>query len=60
MSETLQLTEELLSTQDNVLAEAFRIIDGALGIMMSRELVSSGEVTDLLLDVRNSLTTPTP
>ena len=28
--------------------------------MMSRELVSSGEVTDVLLDVRTLLTLPAP
>jgi hypothetical protein len=32
------------------------IIDGALAQMMQRELVSSGEVADLLLDVRTLLT----
>lgn len=42
---------------DAVIAEALTIIDGALGQMMSRELVSSGEVADLLLDVRSLLTT---
>jgi hypothetical protein len=43
---------------DAVIAEALAVIDGALGQMMSRELVSSGEVADLLLDVRTLLTTP--
>jgi hypothetical protein len=28
--------------------------------MMRRELVSSGEITDVLLDVRTLLTTPAP
>ncbi|HUG00168.1 MAG TPA: hypothetical protein VMM60_18730 [Ilumatobacter sp.] len=41
---------------DRVLAEALGIIDGALAQMMQRELVSSGEVADLLLDVRTLLT----
>lgn len=41
---------------DRVLAEALGIIDGALAKMMQRELVSSGEVADLLLDVRTLLT----
>ena len=36
------------------------MIDQALGNMMSRELVSSNEVADLLLDVRSALTTPLP
>lgn len=41
---------------DAVLAEALSVIDGALAHMMQRELVSSGEVADLLLDVRMLLT----
>lgn len=39
-----------------VLAEAVAVIDGALAQMMHRDLVSSGEVADLLLDVRTLLT----
>ncbi len=39
-----------------VIAEAVTVIDGALAQMMQRELVSSGEVADLLLDVRMLLT----
>jgi hypothetical protein len=39
-----------------VVSEAVRVIDGALAQMMQRELVSSGEVADLLLDVRMLLT----
>jgi len=39
-----------------VLAEAVTVIDGALALMMQRELVSSGEVADLLLDLRMLLT----
>jgi hypothetical protein len=39
-----------------VLSEAVSVIDGALAQMMQRELVSSGEVADLLLDVRMLLT----
>lgn len=42
--------------RDAVLAEAVSVIDGALAQMMQRELVSSGEVADLLLDVRTLLT----
>jgi hypothetical protein len=41
---------------ERVLGEALSIIDGALAQMMQRELVSSGEVADLLLDVRTLLT----
>lgn len=39
-----------------VLTEAVTVIDTALAQMMQRELVSSGEVADLLLDVRTLLT----
>ena len=39
-----------------VLTEAVTVIDRALAQMMQRELVSSGEVADLLLDVRMLLT----
>lgn len=39
-----------------VLTEAVNVIDTALAQMMQRELVSSGEVADLLLDVRTLLT----
>lgn len=42
--------------RDAVVAEAVSVIDGALAQMMQRELVSSGEVADLLLDVRTLLT----
>lgn len=41
-----------------VITEAVRVIDTALGQVMSRELVSSGEVTDVLLDLRSLLTVP--
>ena len=40
-----------------VINEALGVIDDALARMMRRELVSSGEVADLLLDVRMLLTT---
>lgn len=43
-------------SQRDVVAEAVSVIDGALAQMMQRELVSSGEVADLLLDVRSLLT----
>jgi hypothetical protein len=39
-----------------VIDEALGIIDRALREMLNRELVSSGEVADLLLDVRSLLT----
>jgi len=45
-------------TTDAVIHEALSVIDKALSQMMSRELVSSGEITDVLLDVRSLLTMP--
>jgi len=45
-------------TNEAVINEALTIIDKALSQMMRRELVSSGEITDVLLDVRALLTTP--
>ena len=41
---------------EEVINEALGVIDSALAKMMSRELVSGGEVADLLLDVRSLLT----
>ena len=43
---------------DTVISEALTVIDSALSRMMTRELVTSGEVTDVLLDVRSLLTLP--
>jgi hypothetical protein len=40
---------------DAVIREALGVIDEALAQMVQRELVSSGEVADLLLDVRSLL-----
>ncbi len=42
-----------------VITEALSVIDKALAEMLRRELVSSGEVADLLLDVRSLLTATT-
>lgn len=39
-----------------VVTEAVAVIDGALARMMQRDLVSSTEVADLLLDLRTLLT----
>lgn len=50
----------MTETNDAVIHEALTVIDKALSQMMSRELVSSGEVTDVLLDVRSLLTLPAP
>ena len=41
----------------DVINEALSIIDSALSDLVKRELVSTGEVSDILLDVRNLLTT---
>lgn len=49
-------TTEERAQHEAVVAEAVSVIDGALAKMMQRELVSSGEVADLLLDVRMLLT----
>ena len=46
----------MTETTEAVISEAVSVIDKALGQMMSRELVSAGEVTDVLLDVRSLLT----
>lgn len=35
--------------------EAIELIDGALPTFMSRELVSTDEMSDLLIDIRNLL-----
>jgi hypothetical protein len=43
-------------SHDAVIAEALAVIDQSLRKVMGRELVSSGEVADLLLDVRMLLT----
>jgi hypothetical protein len=50
----------MTETTEAVIHEALSVIDKALGQMMSRELVSSNEVTDVLLDVRSLLTLPVP
>ncbi len=57
ISETSSVdTDEAAVARSAVLTEAVSVIDGALAQMMQRELVSSGEVADLLLDVRMLLT----
>ncbi len=47
---------DVLGASDAVIREALTVIDQALGQIMSRELMSSGEVADVLLDVRSLLT----
>ena len=49
------MSEATVETNTEVVNEAVRIIDAALSQMMSRELVSAGEVTDVLLDLRTLL-----
>lgn len=44
------------SREAAVIIEALTVIDKALAEMLHRELVSTGEVADLLLDVRLLLT----
>jgi hypothetical protein len=55
---TLDAAPDLDPDQDHdqVVAEAVSVIDGALARMMQRDLVSSTEVADLLLDLRTLLT----
>ena len=48
----------MTDTNEAVISEALGVIDKALAQMLRRELVSSGEVTDVLLDVRTLLTAP--
>lgn len=46
----------MIDTREPVITEALAVIDKALAEMLRRELVSSGEVADLLLDLRTLLT----
>ncbi len=48
----------MTDTNEAVITEALAVIDTALAQMLRRELVSSNEVADLLLDVRSLLTHP--
>jgi hypothetical protein len=43
---------------DEMISEALAVIDKGLGELGHRELVSSNEVADLLLDVRTLLASP--
>jgi hypothetical protein len=45
---------------DEMISEALAVIDKGLGELGHRELVSSNEVADLLLDVRTLLASPAP
>lgn len=55
-SDTQTLDPAADADDREVVTEAIAVIDGALGRMMQRDLVSSGEVADLLLDLRTLLT----
>jgi hypothetical protein len=55
-STTVDHVETLERETRDVIAEALAIIDKNLGSLVQRELVSSAEITDLLLDVRSLLT----
>lgn len=54
MTQTRELRDQ------DVITEALQVIDRALGEMLHRELVSTDEVADLLLDVRTLLTQQQP
>ncbi|MFP3902012.1 MAG: hypothetical protein ACLFXM_14250 [Acidimicrobiia bacterium] len=45
---------------DEAINEALAVIDKGLGDLLHRELVSTNEVADLLLDVRTLLANPGP
>lgn len=45
----------MIDTREPVITEALAVIDKALAEMLRRELVSSTEVADLLLDLRSLL-----
>ena len=60
MTETEDVTttgEGDARAHEAVIDEALRVIDAGLSELMHRELVSTDEVSDLLLDVRTILTT---
>ncbi len=54
MSELAVALEEPIET-NSALEEALAVIDKELSILSSRQMVSAGEVTDLLLDLRSKL-----
>lgn len=45
------------TVETEAITQALEVIDRSLSVMHSRELVSTAEVTDLLLDMRSLLTT---
>ncbi len=52
------MTTEL--EEATIITEALVVIDRGLADMLHRELVSTDEVADLLLDVRSLLSAPSP
>lgn len=59
MTETqdvMPAAESPKAVDERVIEEAVRLIDGGLADLLYRELVSTDEVSDLLLDVRMVLT----
>lgn len=52
----VEVPAALLEDGASALTEAVEVIDAALAKMMQRELVSAGEVADVLLDIRTLLT----
>ena len=54
------MTNQPLEIDEASIAEALALIDRGLGEMMHRELVSTDEVADLLLDVRTLLRPQVP
>ena len=48
------------TTEATVITEALAVIDKGLAEMLHRELVSTDEVADLLLDVRSLLVSDAP
>lgn len=46
------------TTEIDIITEALAVIDRGLGDMLHRELISTDEVADLLLDVRTLLSAP--
>ena len=57
VTETVTASREATTdATSEIVVDALVIIDKALAEMLRRELVSSGEVADLLLDLRSVLT----
>ena len=55
------MEQTMIDTQEqSVIADALAVIDKGLAEMLHRELVSTDEVADLLLDVRSLLVSEAP